>query len=360
MGLREPDGTARRRQIEPRLGVLLILMLVVGFAVACGDDLDQNAPSGEVVIYTSMPDSVVNRLAGVIERRFPDLDGNYWVPLGSGITVLIERGRTGDIQRRIADEIATGAVQADIIWLAEPSPYETYKGMGLLAPYQPPADAPLEPSYVDPDGFYVAGRIISMVIASNTALRTEPPADWPDLLDIERTAFPGPESGAARATISALVAKYGPEFFDTLAAVGGTSVASNGAARDGVVAGDFEAVAVLDYMARQARVDGEGVDFAYPAGGTVLIPSPIAILADAPNPDAAKVVVDFILSRPGQEIVVELGSFYPARSDVAPPDGAPPLDSINALEVDWSALATETAAISAMWSQVFEQAAPAP
>ncbi len=360
MGLREPDGTARRRQLNRRSGILLALLLVVGTTVACGDELDHNAPSGEVVIYTSMPESVVNRLAGVIERRFPDLDGNYWVPLGSGITVRVERGRTGDIQRRIADEVATGGTKADIIWLAEPSTYETYKDMGLLASYRPPADAPLPESYVDPDGFYVAGRIISMVIASNTALRAEPPADWPDLHEIERTAFPGPESGAARATISALLAKYGPEFFDAFAAAGGTSVASNGAARDGVAAGDFEAVAVLDYMARQARANGEGIDFAFPAGGTVLIPSPIAILADAPNPDAARVVVDFILSRSGQEIVVELGSFYPARSDVAPPEGAPPLDSITALEVDWKALADDTAAISTMWTEVFGQEAPSP
>jgi len=354
---RVPLSTARpRRRLNSFSGLALILAVVLA-SPACGDDRGQHAPSGEVVLYTSMPDSVVNRLAGVIERRFPDLEGNYWVSLGSGITLRIERGRTGDIQRLIADEIAAGGIQADLIWLAEPSPYETYKDMGLLAPYQPPADAPIPASYIDPDGFYVAGRVISMVIASNTALLAHPPGDWPDMHDVQRTAFPGPESGAARATISALIAKYGPEFFDTLAAAGATSVASNGAARDGVVAGDFAAVAVLDYMARQAQADEAGIDFAFPAGGTVLIPSPIALVADSPNPEAARVVADFILSRSGQEIVVKLGAFYPARSDVASPEGAPPLDSITALEVDWRALAEDTAAISAMWENTF---GPAP
>lgn len=332
---------------------MLVLLLAAIPLVACGAGEDHDAPSGEVVLYTSMPDSVVNRLAGVIERRFPDLEGVYWVSLGSGITLRVERGRTGDIERKIAAELAAGGVQADIIWLAEPSPYETYKEMALLARYQPPADAPIPQSYIDPDGFYVAGRIISMVLASNTALRDDPPADWPDLHEIQRTAFPSPESGAARATIAALIAKYGAEFFDKLAAAGGKSVASNGTARDGVVAGDFAAVAVLDYMARQAQADGGDVAFAFPAGGTVLIPSPIAILANSPNPEAARVVVDFILSRSGQEIVVQLGSFYPARSDVAPPEGAPPLDSITALDVDWKALAADTAAISAMWENIF-------
>ncbi len=358
-GLSSQRSTARRR-FKSRRRVGLILAVVLALPVACGDDPAGDAASGEVVIYTSMPHSVVDRLAGVIEQRFPDLAGNYWLSMGSGITVRIVRARTGDLQRRMADEIDSGGLRADVIWLAEPSPYEAYKDMELLAPYTPPADAPIPADYVDPDGYYVAGRVISMVIAWNTTLRAEAPADWPDLRDIESTAFPGPESGAARATISALVEQYGRGFFDGLASNGTAPVASNGAARDGLVAGRFEAVAVLDYMARRARDDGATIDWIYPASGTVVIPSPIAITADAPNPDAARAVLDFILSRPGQEIVVQLGSFYPVRTDVAPPEGAPPLDTIPTLDVDWKALATETAAISTLWSGVFDQPAPAP
>jgi iron(III) transport system substrate-binding protein len=300
-----------------------------------------------------MPDDVVDRLKGVIERRFPDLDGNLWITLGSGISLSVVRGRTADIQERIASEIDNGGIQADLIWLAEPSPYETYKGMGLLAPYEPPSDAPIPPSYIDADGYYVAGRIISMVIAWNTIVMPVGLADWPDLQKVELNAFPAPESGAARATIKALTDKYGPEFFTTLANVGGVSVPSNGAARDGVTEGTFEAVAVLDYMAREAKAAGSPIDFAYPASGTVVIPSPIAITTAAPNPAGARAVVDFILSQPGQKILVEIGNFYPVRSDVAPPVGAPPLDTIRALDIDWNTLAAEIDAISTLWESLY-------
>jgi iron(III) transport system substrate-binding protein len=300
-----------------------------------------------------MPNAVVKRLEGVVERRFPDLQGDYWVPLDSeGISLRVVRGRTADIERRIADEISRGPIQADMIWLAEPSPYETYKDMGLLVPYGPPADAAIPPEFVDADGFYVGARIISLVLAWNTSLLADGLTDWPDLQGIG-AAFPGPESGAARATIKALTDEYGQEFFTAFADGGGTSVASNGEARDGLAGGIFEAVGVLDYMAREAKASGSPVDFVYPTGGTVVIPSPIAITTDARNPVAAKAVVDFILSQPGQQIVVEIGSFYPVRTDVAPPEGAPPLDTITRLPIDWTTFPAEIDAINTYWESLF-------
>ena len=333
---------------------MMIISTVFVAAVVVVSCSGEGPPEGEVVLYTSMPDPVVDRLKGVIEGRFPDLDGNPWITMGSGISLEVVRGRTADIQELIASEIDSGGIHADLIWLAEPSPYEGYKDMGLLGSYELPSDAPIPPRYVDEDGFYVVGRIISMVVAWNTSLRTVGLADWPDLQDVELNAFPAPESGAARATIKALTDKYGPEFFTTLASVGGVSVPSNGAARDGVTRGEFEAVAVLDYMAREAKAAGTAIDFAYPATGTVLIPSPIAISASAPNPAAAKAVVDFILSQPGQKIMVQIGNFYPVRTDVAPPVGAPSLDTLIALDIDWNTLAAEINAISTLWESLYK------
>jgi iron(III) transport system substrate-binding protein len=338
---------------------LLIFLMASGSVVSCGTSVEK--PEGEVVLYTSMPPDVVARLEGVIEQRFPDMEGGYWLGAldNEGIELRVVRGRTADIQERIAGEIESGGIQADLIWLAEPSPYETYKDMGLLAPYEPPADAPIPPGYLDPDGFYVPGRIISMVVAWNTSLLPEGLVDWPDLRDVELAAFPAPESGAARATIKALIDEYGPEFFAALATGGMVSVSSNGAARDGVAEGAFEAVAVLDYMARDARATGSPIDFAYPAGGTVQIPSPIAVTTDAPNPTAAKAVIDFILSQSGQQIIVQIGGFYPVRTDVALPEGAPPLHTITALDIDWNTLPAEIDAISELWERLFGTPEPA-
>jgi iron(III) transport system substrate-binding protein len=328
-------------------------IVVVGIAVACSNR-PSDRPGGDVVLYTSMPEDVVEELKGVIEERFPDLDGNRWMPVGGEhISLTVVRGRTADIEDRIAEELEDGEINADLIWLAEPSPYLRYKEMGLLAPFTPPADAPIPAAYIDPDGYYVAARVMSMVLAWNTTLCPDGLDDWNDLLAAQPTAFPAPQSGAARTLISALHDRYGRGYLMSLAASGTQSVTSNDDARDGVVDGDYEAAAVLDYMARQAKASGEPIDYAYPTSGTVVIPSPIAITADGPNTEAAKLVADFILSEPGQEIVVQIGKFYPARTDVDPPAGAPPLDEITALPMDWEALEAEVDSITRMWDEIF-------
>jgi iron(III) transport system substrate-binding protein len=107
-------------------------------------------------------------------------------------------------------------------------------------------------------------------------------------------------------------------------------------------------------MAREARsAIGSDVDFVYPASGTVVIPSPIAITTAARNPDAARAVVDFILSKSGQKIMVQIGNFYPVRTDVAQPVGAPSLETIVALDVDWATFAADVDAIGSAWEGVY-------
>ena len=55
--------------------IVIGLALCAAVLAGCGDDDDA---SGEVVLYTSMPQAVVDQLDGVIEQRFPDLEGNVW------------------------------------------------------------------------------------------------------------------------------------------------------------------------------------------------------------------------------------------------------------------------------------------
>jgi iron(III) transport system substrate-binding protein len=80
----------------------------------------------------------------------------------------------------------------------------------------------------------------------------------------------------------------------------------------------------------------------------------VAILNTTQNPDAAKVFVDYVLSKDGQETLVELGSFIPVRPDVDPPEGAPSLDQINKLPTDWKAVQENRQATKDQWTAIFE------
>ncbi|MGH3441377.1 MAG: extracellular solute-binding protein [Nitriliruptorales bacterium] len=305
-------------------------------------DAEEVAVSGTVLIYTSVPQPIIDELKARFEAALP------------GLTLEVFRAKTGEVTARIATEQQAGEVQADVIWVAEPSTYEAFKETGLLAAYDPPADAPIPDAYVDPEGFYVAGRIINMIVAWNTDALPDGLGDWSDLNGGDvKAAFPGPGSGSAMAAIAALIDTSGEDFFRAFADAGGVQVSSNGAARDGLIAGEFEAAGVLDYMIRGAKAEGSPVDLAYPSSGTVVIPSPLAITSSSKNPDGAKAFVDFVLSQEGQQAVVEIGDFYPARTDVDPPAGAPALDSVAAIDLDWKDLAQRQDEIDEYWRSIF-------
>jgi iron(III) transport system substrate-binding protein len=298
--------------------------------------------SGSLMIYTSVPEPVINELKAEFEAAFPDLE------------LEIFRAATSDVTARIEVEQQAGEVQADLIWVAEPSAYEGFKADDLLAPYAPPEDAPIPETFIDPDGFYVAGRVINMIVAWNTDELPEGLGDWPDLIEVaDRAVFPPPTSGSVLAAAAALTDEFGDDFFERFEAAGGSQISSNGAARDALISGEFAAAGVLDYFIRQAKADGSPVDLVYPESGTVVIPSPIAMTASAQNPEGAKVFLDYLLSQEGQQAVVEIGGFYPVRDDVDAPEGAPTLDDLVKLEVDWVELVERTDEINADWRQIF-------
>ena len=351
-------GRLHRRVVAP---IAVTVMLIA----ACGlDDAGTGADralerGGTIVLYTSMPTDIVELLEQVFEGAYSEVGGSLWVTpddrVAAAINLEVVRARTGDLLDRIAAEQAAGTPSADVVWLADPASVEHLKSEGLLARYDQPPGLPISSEYVDPEGYWVAGRVINVILAWNTLLVPDGLNDWPDLLEERHRnrAFPGPGSGSALAAIKALSDQYGEAYISRYAESGGRQVASNGAARDAIVAGDYSSAVVLDYMIRQAQAGGAAVDLAYPEGGTVVIPSPIAVMATAVNPAATEAFIGFVLSRQGQQVLVDIGSFYSVRSDIAPPPGAPPLESLTAIDVDWAELDRERVMFEELWREVF-------
>jgi len=76
------------------------------------------------------------------------------------------------------------------------------------------------------------------------------------------------------------------------------------------------------------------------------------MLKTAPNPAAAKAFVDFLLSKPGQELAVAQG-FLPARIDVAPPPGFPKTADLHILPVDLAKTATDADQLKQQFTDLF-------
>jgi iron(III) transport system substrate-binding protein len=331
--------------MKTKLCVFALLLLSGSLLFAGGGQgVDTEGLGGTITLYTSVPQPIADKIQADFQSKFP------------AITLDVFRSGTSAVTAKIATEKEAGAIQADLVWVAEPSTYEDFKDQDLLLKFNPAEARKLPKEMKDPEGYYYAGRLINMIIGYNTSVST-PPKAWPDLLKPEyggKLGFPTPlRSGAAEASVKTLVDKYGWEYFEDFKANGGFQVKNNSTCRDLLSTGELVVGVLLDYMVRAAKEKGSPIDYVWPEDGAVFIPSPVAIFSSSQNPDAAKVFVDYVLSVEGQNTLVELGNFIPVRTDVEPPAGAPGLGKIKKLATDWDAVQQMRQDTKDRWAQLF-------
>jgi iron(III) transport system substrate-binding protein len=326
------------------IALLLVAATVLSFATGTSEEAAEG-PGGVITLYTSVPQSIIDKIQADFMDRYPTID------------LEVFRAGTGSVVAKIATELEAGQVLADLIWVAEPSTYESFKDRGILLQFTPEEASALAEGMADPDGYYYAGRLINMIIGYNKGAVSRPPRTWEDLLT---DAYDGPKamaspvtSGAALAAAYAIGREYGEDYFVDFKENGGVQARSNGTVRDALATGEYTTGIVLDYMMRSGIESGSPVGYVWPRDGAVFIPSPIAIINTSKNIEAAKVFVDYALSVEGQETLVELGNFIPVRTDVEPPADAAQVNEINSLEIDWKALREEADSVRDTWERLF-------
>ena len=106
---------------------------------------------------------------------------------------------------------------------------------------------------------------------------------------------------------------------------------------------DLMAFSGMPTRAYQYNQKGGKLKFMLPEEGAVLLPQSMFILAKAPHPNAAKLWVDFVLSEPGQTILVKGEAMVSGRSGFKSPlpDYAPGIDSLKLINVDWQGLSSD-------------------
>jgi iron(III) transport system substrate-binding protein len=120
---------------------------------------------------------------------------------------------------------------------------------------------------------------------------------------------------------------------------------------------DLMAFSGMPTRAYQYNRKGARLRFMLPEEGAVLLPQNMFILAKAPHPDAAKLWVDFILSEPGQSIIVKGEAMVSGRSGFESPlpNYAPGIDSLRLITVDWQGLSEDKLrALREEWMSVFQ------
>ena len=322
----------------------LLSVAVALVALIAGSASAQQA-SGRLVLYTSQPQQDAQQTVDAFRRVNPNVQVDW------------TRDGTTQLMNRIRAEVTAGAPQADVLLIADAMTMEALKAERRLMPYPEAPVAGMPAGAYDADRTYFATKFITTGIIMNRAAPFRP-TRWADLMRPEmrnQLIMPSPlYSGAASIHMGVLTRMNGLgwPFFEHLARAGTQSARGNGAVLEAVAGGQRLYGIVVDFMAIRARERGSPVEFIFPEDGVTVVTEPVAILASARNVPAARAFVDFILSRDGQALAATQGMF-PARNDVTPPTGFPPLASVRMLEADIPAILASDEADKRRFADLF-------
>ena len=131
-------------------------------------------------------------------------------------------------------------------------------------------------------------------------------------------------------------------------------VQSNQQVSDNIKRGErLIAVGALDSYAADERRAGHAIVTILPADGTFVIPSPTAIVKGSANPNAAKLLAEFMIGDAVQKLFPADGG-YAARIDIAPPAGGVPLDKIKTIPIDYDYIDKEAARLKKRFNEIFQ------
>jgi iron(III) transport system substrate-binding protein len=266
----------------------------------------------------------------------------------------VEAAKTVGLVARIREERARP--RCDVFWNNEIAHTVALADDGLLQPYASPSAAAIPERFKDPQGRWTGFAARARVLIVNTELAD--PATIrgvDDLLDPKwkgKACMARPLTGTTLTHVTALSAAKGVEAADAwlqrLQDAGVQFVQSNGQVmrlvREGQMAlgltdtDDFNVARLGGYPVAQVVPDQR--DAEHPdAAGTLLIPNTVAILADAPHPEAARKLADFLLSEEVEAKLAEYdGAQIPLRPGVARPAHVLDASKLTLIEVEWPAV----------------------
>ena len=331
-------------KLKTTIALSLAAIAFAGVISGCGGDKKPAAeapkakgPSGELMIYTSIYPDIVEMVKPVLAKKFPNLKIS-WFQAGSE-----------QVMAKLAGEIEAKKVQADVLMVSDPGYYITLKEKNLLLKFDAPNRKFVGEKYKDTEGYWTGVRLSYMLMAYNTTKvkPEEAPKSFKDLTDPkwkDKLAMANPLLSGSILTVAAdLSQRYGWDYFKALKANGLKIEGGNTAVQNKLITGEYHVGIIGEENILKVSAKGEPLKVAYATDGAVILPSPIAIFAGTQNPEAAKAVTDWWLSKEGQQAIVTKGWMHSVRDDVAPPKGAPDKAVItkNSPMLDWAKFAKD-------------------
>jgi ABC-type Fe3+ transport system substrate-binding protein len=281
-------------------------------AYAADDGLYEAAKKeGKVVWYTSLiVNQAVRPLVEAFGKKYP------------GIEVKYSRGDSGPNAVKVMNEARAGKVEGDVFDGIATTP--PLLKAGLVEAFVPAGAGKYPPALRDPDGRWNALVIYFLTPGINTQLVGKDAIKTAqDLLNPKwkgKIAWSNEPSSGAPMYVGSVLQTMGEakglEFLHALAKQEVVNVgATNRAILDQVILGQYAiALSIFNHHAEISAQKGAPVAWLK----VEPIPAPfhsIGLVKNAPNPNAAKLLIDFLLSEEGQRVFADVG-YLPAMPSV--------------------------------------------
>jgi len=324
---------------SPLFPLVALLALAGGTAPAA-------AAQGTVTLYTSESQDKVNEMKADFEKRQP------------GVSLNIYRSGTQVVIGKLQAELQAGAVQADLIWMADIDFFAQLARKQLLQPYTPPEAERVPAKFRYEGDRYHEVRLIFNTVGFNTLRVKDRPTSWKDLADGRYKGKVGMASpfysGAAFSTLGTLVPQpaFGWDYFRRLKDNGVVVEQSNGTVAQKLASGEFWVASVVDFFLRDMKAKGSPVDHVWPREGAILIPTPIGIVQGSRNLAGAQAFLRYLYSPDGQRLFVQQG-YVPVLPGIEGPKGMPP-EKLDILPTDEGYIAAHREELKAKHRELFE------
>ena len=278
----------------------------------------------------------------------------------TGIKVEYVEISTGKALAQLQAE--NGNTTADIWFGGGVDSYISATDLGYLEQYVSPEAEAINPAYSDADGYWTglalvpAGFLVNNDVLAEKNL--EAPKTWEDLADpkykgeiiMASPAISGTQYAIINGTIQAYGEEKGWEVWKGINENVDFYAQGGGEPGPKCAAGEF-GIAVLAMTGGTFAMEAEyPVTAVYPEDMIPWTPAPIAIFKNSQNKDAAKVFVDYFLSKEGQEALREADARIMARGDVAIPEAIGTVDTEKLIDQDVLLFGSQREALLEKWA----------
>lgn len=316
--------------------------LVAGTAGAMAADGDTEK---ELVVYASHPSEMVDYFTQEFGKKY-------------GINVTTVKAGTGELLNRIKAE--KNRPGADVLWggFADTGA----SAPDLFAPYASAELASIEPAMIDAKGYNTPFAASLMVLMANReqVKEEDAPKKWTDLADPKwkgKIVHADPsKSSSSLAALNTWLMIYGrgdeawklvEDMTANMNIVLKSSLVFQQVGRGEYPLGVTYEEAAFNYVL------ADTADIIYPEDGTLAQPEGMFIVKDSPNPNAAKLFADYLLSEEAQKRLVEhFPGRRPTRKGVANHPRMKPLSEIKIIDYDSDWASAERADILARMQKI--------